>query len=240
MPLFDGRRFIAKQAKKAQDKIDKMRVPVRGTAKVISSTDYRPELGVAASSSGAWRCVKTCVVQADGVPAQSARYVGDAPIYRWPWPGTVLPVTVDRADPTDWVVHWDEVPTAAESNQAQADMLAASMRGESGGDPTQGIAGLLGGLGQVSGAAVIDTRDDPSMGRHVLDMLKAQGVDVEVMRARASSLPAGRADGTPCTPDASAPEADLLDRLERLGRLHASGVLTDAEFAAQKAKILGS
>lgn len=33
---------------------------------------------------------------------------------------------------------------------------------------------------------------------------------------------------------------DQLDRLEKLGELHQSGVLTDAEFAAQKAQILGS
>ncbi len=31
-----------------------------------------------------------------------------------------------------------------------------------------------------------------------------------------------------------------LDQLTQLGELHASGVLTDDEFAAQKAKILGS
>jgi hypothetical protein len=39
---------------------------------------------------------------------------------------------------------------------------------------------------------------------------------------------------------------DLVERrvcelcLEKLGQLHASGVLSDAEFAAQKAKILGN
>ena len=32
---------------------------------------------------------------------------------------------------------------------------------------------------------------------------------------------------------------DLLDQLERLGQLHSSGVLSDAEFAAAKAKLLG-
>src|ERR1700731_1650412 len=146
--------------------------PVRGSANVVSSTDYRPELGTAVSASGSWRCTMTCVIQADGVPAHSVHYAGDAPTLRWPWPGTVLPVTVDRADPTDWVVHWDEVPTAGESNQAEADALAAAMRG------------------QVPG------------------------------------IPPDR------------PATDPLDRLEKLGRLHASGVLTDAEFAAQKAKIL--
>ncbi len=34
-------------------------------------------------------------------------------------------------------------------------------------------------------------------------------------------------------------ENDTLDQLTRLGELHANGVLTDEEFAAQKAKILG-
>jgi hypothetical protein len=33
---------------------------------------------------------------------------------------------------------------------------------------------------------------------------------------------------------------DTLDQLQRLGELKAQGVLTEEEFAAQKAKILGS
>jgi hypothetical protein len=40
----------------------------------------------------------------------------------------------------------------------------------------------------------------------------------------------------------AAPEADtssMLDQLKQLGELKASGVLTEQEFAAQKAKILG-
>lgn len=37
---------------------------------------------------------------------------------------------------------------------------------------------------------------------------------------------------------AAAPEADPLEQLKQLGELKASGVLTDAEFEAQKAKIL--
>ncbi|MFC6302985.1 SHOCT domain-containing protein [Oerskovia jenensis] len=32
---------------------------------------------------------------------------------------------------------------------------------------------------------------------------------------------------------------DLLAQIEQLGQLHASGVLSDAEFAAAKAKLLG-
>src|SRR5262245_43659532 len=43
----------------------------------------------------------------------------------------------------------------------------------------------------------------------------------------------------PPAPPAS-PENDMLDQLTRLGQLHDSGVLTDDEFATQKAKILGT
>jgi hypothetical protein len=34
--------------------------------------------------------------------------------------------------------------------------------------------------------------------------------------------------------------ADPADELEHLGQLHASGVLTDEEFASAKAKVLGT
>jgi hypothetical protein len=37
---------------------------------------------------------------------------------------------------------------------------------------------------------------------------------------------------------AAAPAVDPLEQLKQLGELKASGVLTDAEFEAQKAKIL--
>ncbi|WP_300016668.1 SHOCT domain-containing protein [Pseudonocardia sp.] len=36
------------------------------------------------------------------------------------------------------------------------------------------------------------------------------------------------------------PADDVLDRLTRLGELRAAGVLTDEEFATQKARILGT
>jgi hypothetical protein len=39
-------------------------------------------------------------------------------------------------------------------------------------------------------------------------------------------------------PAQAAPQPDKLDQLKQLGELKASGVLTDAEFEAQKAKIL--
>ncbi len=43
---------------------------------------------------------------------------------------------------------------------------------------------------------------------------------------------------TALSPPGSPPTADLLDYLERLGRLRDSGVLTEDEFQAQKARLL--
>jgi hypothetical protein len=41
-------------------------------------------------------------------------------------------------------------------------------------------------------------------------------------------------------PPAAAPAADPIEQLKELAELKAQGVLTDEEFAAQKARILGS
>jgi len=44
----------------------------------------------------------------------------------------------------------------------------------------------------------------------------------------------------PVTQYAAAPsQEDTIDQLERLGKLHEQGILTDEEFAAQKKKVLG-
>ncbi len=43
----------------------------------------------------------------------------------------------------------------------------------------------------------------------------------------------------PPPPAAPATQDDQIEQLERLGALKAQGLLTDEEFAAQKAKILG-
>jgi hypothetical protein len=220
---------MAKQAKKARRAIADMTDPVRGTASVVSSSDYRPVLGSGVSMSGAWECSMTCVLRADGVPARSAHFDGDAPTARWPWPGTQLPITVDRADQDDWVVHWDEVPTGREASQAAADALAASMRG--GGDASQPLAGLLGGAAVTGTGGVIDLRDNPEMRDQVLGMLTSQGVDVEAARAAAAAGPER------ATQDSG---GDLTERLAKLTELHVNGALTDAEFAAAKAKLLGS
>ncbi len=41
-------------------------------------------------------------------------------------------------------------------------------------------------------------------------------------------------------PAPAAPEKDMMTQLKELGELHEQGILTDDEFAAQKAKILNA
>jgi acetyl-CoA acetyltransferase len=53
---------------------------------------------------------------------------------------------------------------------------------------------------------------------------------------QAAAAPPQQAYAAPPPP---AQEADPIERLKELGQLHESGVLTDAEFADAKAKILG-
>lgn len=64
----------------------------------------------------------------------------------------------------------------------------------------------------------------------------------EQARAQAAAQQAAAQYAQPAPAAPAAPAgggADLLAQLERLGQLHASGVLDDREFAAAKARLLG-
>jgi hypothetical protein len=67
--------------------------------------------------------------------------------------------------------------------------------------------------------------------------------DAQKQAARAQAAPAAAAAPVVAPAAAAAPAAggltgDGIARLKQLGELHAAGVLTDAEFAAAKARIL--
>jgi hypothetical protein len=64
----------------------------------------------------------------------------------------------------------------------------------------------------------------------------------EAAQAQASQQEQQQAAAPPPPPPAAAPAAsdDPVAQLERLAALKQQGILTDAEFEAQKAKILGS
>ena len=64
--------------------------------------------------------------------------------------------------------------------------------------------------------------------------------DAKQVQQEETSAPGQPASGQAPAPAAADEETpDVMEQLKKLGELHASGVLTDEEFAAQKAKLLG-
>jgi hypothetical protein len=188
----------------------RMKDPVDATAQVVGGT-APPD----SASSGNVRL--NLVVQPEGMEAVSVEHSCIAPVKKWPFPGSTLPVTVDRADPDRLKIRWDEMPDHGEVSAQQADALAAQLN--QGGEAGQGRV--------VMGGDVSDL---------VQQLQQAYPeAQVEVQGGDASALGHG-GEG------AAAPDADGDDRvgqLERLAKLRDAGALTDAEFEREKARILG-
>jgi Short C-terminal domain len=118
-----------------------MKDPVDGTAQVVGST--QPPDSATSSNVNL-----NLVVQAEGIPATSVELSCIAPTKKWPWPGSTLPVTIDRADPTRVRVRWDDVPDTGDVAQQQAEALAAQLNqggapGTAGGADVGGIVEAL-------------------------------------------------------------------------------------------------
>jgi hypothetical protein len=109
-----------------------MKDPVNGTAQVVGSTQP-PDHASSANVN------LNLVVQAEGVPATPVELDCMAPIKKWPFPGTTLPVTVDRDDPTKVKILWDDIPESGDVASQQAAALAAQLN--EGGGAGQGVPG---------------------------------------------------------------------------------------------------
>lgn len=184
---------------------------VRGVAQVVSATGYHE--GVMAM------CQMQLVVSADGVPPTAVAFKGLVHNKRWPHPGMTLPVSLDPSDPTRYKILWDEVERSDRRAQRSAEQLAEAMRGGGGG----GLAGLGGAnvnVVNLSGGQLTEEQ------RAKLRML---GLDPDAVAGGGAQAPEA---------DDDADEDATLDRLERLAALKAQGLLTDAEFAEQKRRIL--
>ena len=82
-------------------------------------------------------------------------------------------------------------------------------------------AAVVGGAAYHAGKRVQEGRDDDYERDARMDQLEAQ------QAAMAQQQPAP-----------AAPQTDMVEQLERLGKLKEQGILTDAEFEVQKQKIL--
>ena len=156
----------------------------------------------------------SAVVQSSSVPTEAARsynvsmwldvYVEGREPYRvkhecmvkagkHPWPGTTLPVVVDREKPDRIDIQWEELQTVDE-RMAE-------------GGPAPAVAGQ---------PQVIDLR-----GTELADQLRGA-------LAAAGAVPQEGGNMV----------EDRIAKLERLSKLRESGVLSEAEFEAEKARIL--
>ncbi|MDW5595822.1 SHOCT domain-containing protein [Conexibacter stalactiti] len=92
----------------------------------------------------------------------------------------------------------------------------------------------------VGGTSVEIVGDISNVSDEQRAKLRALGIDLDQLAAGDASGIAPLFDAAFMTPPAAADDAEeTLSRLERLQRLREQGVLTEAEFAEQKRRILG-
>jgi hypothetical protein len=164
---------------------------------------------------------------------------------------TVSRIAIPRIGDSMWVRYDPADPSAIEFDEAKnADAGAASR---------SAISISPGGVSVTGGATVIDARNVPGLRDELLKAVAdtqsgnpAGQAEMQAAIAKAMSadsaltngLPGGTTGlpgGTTGLPGAAMPSAeDPLDRIKKLNDLRLSGALTDVEFEAQKAKILGS
>jgi hypothetical protein len=93
------------------------------------------------------------------------------------------------------------------------------------------MPGLMRGMART--AAVVGTA---TATRNAVNRRQASKNAAAYSQAYAQAAPAQQPQYTEPAPP---PQDDMMTQLERLGNLYAQGILTDEEFQAQKARILG-
>ena len=107
---------------------------------------------------------------------------------------------------------------------------------------------LVGGL-VAFGAYKMSTKDADRIQQHtgvepeeLTDEELAQAMDqlgIQKQTVTAADQEQGAGGAAPAAPAPAGGGASDLDQLQKLAELHAQGILTDEEFAAKKAQILG-
>jgi len=96
--------------------------------------------------------------------------------------------------------------------------------------------GLIGGMARTAVVAGTATAVSNRVSRRQANRWAAQELPQQQPQQQYQEPPPQQYAPPPPAPAAEAP--DMLEQLQKLGELRAAGVLTEAEFAAQKAKIL--
>jgi hypothetical protein len=99
-------------------------------------------------------------------------------------------------------------------------------------------------LGTTSGQVVLDNVESPYAVHDLLAPLVSEARHKKTVERQSQYVHMQPPYGVPAAPPvaapppAAAPQVDLADQLRKLGELRDAGILTDDEFAAQKAKLL--
>lgn len=106
------------------------------------------------------------------------------------------------------------------------------------------MPGLLRGVARTAVVAGTATAVSGRVQRRQAEKYADRDAQIYAQREQAyeqQMAPPPQQAAPPPPPPAAAPsQADVIEQLKQLGELHAQGVLTDDEFAAQKAKLLNS
>ena len=99
------------------------------------------------------------------------------------------------------------------------------------------MPGLMRGMARTAAVVGTATATRNAVNRRQADKNVAAYTQAE-QAASAQVAPPPQEQYAP--PPPPAPEEDVITQLERLGALKAQGILTEEEFQAQKAKLLGT
>ena len=136
-----------------------------------------------------------------------------------------------------------EVPDAfGQTDQAHSSItvtstsVAPAIEATPGASPAPGALPVqLGGmLGAIQEAMQESGGDPDKLREEIKENLHERGIDVQVQTSGSPAIIASTFGG------AVSPEDAKLARIEKLGQLKAQGLLTEEEFQAEKAKILGT
>lgn len=105
------------------------------------------------------------------------------------------------------------------------------------------MPGLIRGVARTAAVAGTATAVSGRVQRRQAEKFASRDASTQMQRDQAyyqQQAPAPAPAPVTAAPVAAAPATSTLDQLQQLGELKAQGILTDAEFEAQKAKILAS
>ena len=97
------------------------------------------------------------------------------------------------------------------------------------------MPGLLRGVARTAAVAGTATAVSNRVSRRQAERWQQQGGGQPMQYRAEAQAPSGQAP-----PAAAAPQASSIDQLKELAELKNQGILTEEEFAAQKAKILNA